>query len=99
MPESRQITFSYQELAEILIRQQGVREGLWGVYVELGIGGANISLGPGMEAVPTAVVPLQRIGIQKFDTEVPGLTVDAAKVNPDTGASLQADGEKNTEKA
>jgi hypothetical protein len=84
MAEPRQITFAYQELAEILIRQQDIHEGLWAVFVEFGIGGANISPGPGADAVPAAIVPIQRMGIQKFDDEVPGLTVDAAKVNPAT---------------
>ena len=32
--------------------------------------------------VPTAIVPIQRVGIQRFDVEVEGLTVDAAEVNP-----------------
>ncbi len=81
MPETRQITFSYQELAEILIKQQDVHEGLWGVYFELGIGAGNAP-SPDGNLVPTAAVLLQRVGIQKFDQEVQGLTVDAAVVNP-----------------
>jgi hypothetical protein len=82
MPESRQITFAYRELAEILVRQQGIHDGLWGVFVELGIGGMNLSPTPDADAIPAAIVPLQRIGIQRFDEEVKGLTVDAAVVNP-----------------
>jgi len=82
MAESRQIAFPYKRLAEILIKEQGIHEGLWGVYAELGIGGANVSPAPGASAVPAAIVPLQRIGIQRFDEEVEGLTVDAAVVNP-----------------
>jgi len=92
MPDSRQITFSYQELAELLVRQQDIHEGLWGIFVELGIGGANISSTPHADAVPAAVVPLQRIGIQKFDTKVPGLTVDAAEVNPASTADTESGG-------
>jgi hypothetical protein len=84
MAEPKQITFAYQELAEILIRQQDIHEGLWAIFVEFGIGAANVSPGPGAEALPTAIVPIRRIGIQKLDDEVPGLTVDAAKVNPAT---------------
>lgn len=81
MPETRQITFTYEELAEILVKQQGIHEGLWGVYFELGIGGGNVP-SPDGNFVPAAVVPLQRMGIQKFDEETKGLTVDAAVVNP-----------------
>jgi hypothetical protein len=82
MAEPRQITFSYQEVAELLVRHQDIHEGLWGVYFELGLGAANINPAPDANAVPTALVPLQRMGIQKFDEEVKGLTVDAAAVNP-----------------
>lgn len=81
MPETRQVTFTYQELAEILVKQQGFHEGLWGVYFELGIGGGNVP-GPDGDFVPAAVVPMQRMGIQKFDEEIQGLTVDAAVLNP-----------------
>jgi hypothetical protein len=81
MPEARQITFTYEELAEILVKQQGIHEGLWGVYYELGIGAGNLPA-PDGNFIPAALVPLQRMGIQKFDEEVKGLTVDAAKVNP-----------------
>jgi len=87
MAEPRQITFSYEELASILIKDQAIHEGLWGIYVEFGIGGANISPAEGIDVVPAAIVPLQRIGLQKFDDTVPGLTVDAAEVNPAPTAS------------
>ena len=82
MAEPRQIAFPYQQLAEILVKQQDIHEGLWGIYIELGIGGANVSPAPGASVVPAAIVPLQRMGIQRFDEEVEGLTVDAAVVNP-----------------
>jgi hypothetical protein len=81
MPEARQIIFSYQELAEALVKQQDIREGLWGLYVEFNITAANIT-GPEGIFIPAAIVPVQRLGIQRFDAEVEGLTVDAAVVNP-----------------
>lgn len=86
MPEIGQFTYSYQELAEILIKQQGIHEGLWGFYFELGIG-AGTTAGPDGNFVPMAVIPLQRVGIQKFDQEAKGLTVDAAVVNPASGSA------------
>ncbi len=86
MPEARQIVFSYQEVAEILVKQQGIHEGLWGVYFELGITGANVNSAPGGDLVPAAIVPLARMGLQRFDEEAPGLTVDAAVVNPASSA-------------
>lgn len=80
MAEAKQITFSYKELAEILVKQQGIHEGLWGVFLRFGIRGANIGHTP-EELLPAAVVPVIEIGIQKFD-EPSRLTVDAAVVNP-----------------
>ncbi len=83
MAEPRQITFSYRELAEILVKQQGIHEGLWGVYAEFAIAATYAEGPPGTESpLPAAVVPLQRVGIQRFDQELTGLTVDAAVVNP-----------------
>ena len=84
MPEARQIVFSYQEIAEALIKQQGIHEGLWGIYAEFGIAAANVNNAPGAGLVPAAIVPLARMGIQKYEEEAPGLTVDAAVVNPAT---------------
>ena len=83
MAEPRQISFSYEEVAKLLIKQQKIHEGLWGVYFELGLGGGNVPT-PDAKSIPAAVVLLQRVGIQRFDQEVEGLTVDAAKVNPAT---------------
>lgn len=81
MPEARQIIFSYRELAEALVKQQGIHEGLWGLYVEFAIAAANAN-GPEGNIVPTAIVPVQRMGIQRYDQEIEDFTVDAAEVNP-----------------
>jgi hypothetical protein len=84
MPETNQITFSHQEIAEALIKKGDLHEGLWGIYIEFGIGAANIGQGPDSEEiniVPAAIVPVLKIGIQRFPKSN-NLTVDAAKVNP-----------------
>jgi hypothetical protein len=75
------IPFTYQELAEILIKHQDIHEGLWGIYVEFGIGATNIGQAPD-ELLPAAVVPIVKLGLQRF-TEPNNLTADAAKVNPE----------------
>lgn len=78
MPEAKQITFTYQEVAEMMIERLGVSEGLWGVYINFGIQGANI--GPNSSDLkPSAIVPVLEIGLQRFE-EPSNLTVDAAKV-------------------
>jgi len=83
MGEPEIFAMSYQEIAEALVKQQGIHEGIWGIYVEFGIGAANIKHpeDPKGMVVPAAIVPAVKMGIQKFKEEN-SLTVDAAKVNP-----------------
>lgn len=80
MAEDQQIyTFTYKEVAEALVKEKGIREGLWGVYIKFGISGTNI--GPNVNDMrPAAIVPILEIGIQKFKEES-NLTVDAAIIN------------------
>ncbi len=73
-------SFTHQELAEILIKHKDIHEGLWGIYVEFGIGATNIGQGPD-DLLPAAVVPILKLGLQRF-SEPNNLTADAAKVNP-----------------
>lgn len=93
MGEVKTYTFDHREVAEALIKKENVHEGLWGIYVEFGIAGANVAFGIGSgrpsvsvmpdddNIVPAAVVPVLKLGIQRF--EKPNrLTVDAAQVNP-----------------
>ena len=82
MAEVKNYLFTYKEVAEALIKKQGIHEGLWGIYMEFGIGAANIPTDPsGQALLPAAIVPVAKIGIQRFDKASP-LTVDAAEVNP-----------------
>lgn len=83
MAEQKQIVFTHREVAEALVRYYGLKEGLWGLYIELGIGGANIGMNPASpeEVVPAAIVPIVKLGIQRFD-QPNSLTADAAQVKP-----------------
>jgi hypothetical protein len=91
MPETKQITFAHKEIAEALVRLKDIHEGLWGVYLEFGIAGANVVNSADNTLTPAAVVPVLKIGIQRFP-ESNSLTVDAAEVNPLAGeaSSLSA---------
>jgi len=82
MAEPERWIFSYPEIAEALVKKQGIHEGIWGISVEFGISATNIG-GPGDEdpILPAAIVPIVKMGLQKFKKEN-SLTVDAAKVNP-----------------
>lgn len=80
MAEARTYVFKYQEIAEELVKRAGVHEGYWGIYMEFGIQGANIGRTED-EWLPTAIVPVLKVGIQRFDKPNP-LTVDASEINP-----------------
>jgi len=79
MAEASQIIFDFKEVAEALVKKQGLREGIWGLYVKFGIKAANIG-GDESDLRPAAIIPILELGLQKFDTHN-NLTVDAAKVN------------------
>jgi len=81
MPETKQIAFSHREVAEALIRYNDLHEGLWGIYIEFGLGAANVGPEQGGDVFPTALVPVKKIGLQRFE-EPSNLAVDAAEVNP-----------------
>lgn len=80
MPEVSQYTFSLREITEILVKQQGLHEGIWGLYVRFGLGASNVGESAA-QIQPAAIVPIVEIGLQKFDKET-NISVDAAKINP-----------------
>lgn len=74
------IAFSFEEIAEALIKKQGIHQGFWGLYVEFGIGAMNA--GPTSDELkPTAMVPIMALGLQTFEVKT-NLSVDASVVNP-----------------
>lgn len=76
MPETTQHVFSHKEVVEALIEKLGIKEGIWGLYVEFGIVGANIGPDPD-NILPTAVVPLVKLGLQRMP-EISSISVDAS---------------------
>jgi hypothetical protein len=80
MAEASQITFSFQEVAEALVKKQDLHEGIWSLSVNFGLQATNI--GPNeSDLKPAAILGILFIGLQRMDKET-NLTVDAAKVNP-----------------
>lgn len=75
-----QLVFGFTDIAEMLVKRENIHEGYWGIFVRFGLGAANTP-GPKGGLVPTAVVPIIELGIQRF-IEPNDLTVDAAEVNP-----------------
>ena len=88
MPEKSQFIYSFKELAELLVKDQGIHDGYWGLFVRFGIAAANA--GPsGAELKPTAIVPIVELGLQRFE-ELNNLSVDSAEVNPKKSSAKAA---------
>jgi hypothetical protein len=80
MAEVNQVTFKIRELTEVLIRHLELKDGYWVLYVEFGIGGANISPNEDLsESLPAAIVPIQKVGLRRVDELTP-MAVDAASI-------------------
>ena len=80
MAEATQIVFTYRELVTAMVKEQGIHEGIWALYVHFGLQAQNF--GPTLaDIVPTAVLPILHMGLQKADKES-NIAVDASKVNP-----------------
>jgi hypothetical protein len=94
MPEASQIKFSYKELAEILVKQQGIHEGYWSIYMRFGLNAVNVSLNEGA-FFPSAVIPVIEVGINR-DPELMPLGVDAAEVNPAPETTKHSSKKKKT---
>lgn len=80
MAEAVNFLFDYKEVAEALIKKQGLHEGHWGIGIEFGFGAQNVRV-PNGDFAPAAIIPVQKIGLNRWD-EPNNMTVDAALVNP-----------------
>ena len=81
MANITQILFNFQEVAVLFLQKQDIHEGHWGLYLEFGFQGTNLTLPPAGNLCPAAVTYVTKIGIQRFP-ESNSLTVDAAAINP-----------------
>ncbi|MBC7767617.1 MAG: hypothetical protein H7124_02415 [Phycisphaerales bacterium] len=83
MPEVTQYTVSHREVLELIVKNLNIHEGKWMLVVNFGFTAANIGSGP-EDALPTALVQVQKLVIQQATPDAPSaLVVDAAEVNPD----------------
>ncbi len=88
MAETSQIVFTFKEVVEALIKQHGVHDGIWSIFVRFGIKAANVGSSEA-DAIPTAIIPLVEIGLQKGESEN-NISVDASRVNPRSRPTLGA---------
>lgn len=86
MPKATKYVFDLDDLTKVLIREAGLAEGKWRLYVEFGLGVSHFASSTANDEVaPGVVAVLKQVGIVEADEVVPGLTVDAA-----TGESILA---------
>jgi hypothetical protein len=83
MAEPNQIAFNFKEVAECLVKKQGITQGIWGIYFRFGLQATNMGPSPS-DLHPAAIAVVLEIGLQKMEEES-NLAVDAAKVNPKPG--------------
>jgi hypothetical protein len=78
------ISLSHRDLTTLLIKENGIHEGNWGIHLELGLAGGMFPILASGEAIslcPGGIIAVKKIGIHRFAEPHP-LTVDAAVVNP-----------------
>jgi hypothetical protein len=86
MPEANQYVFTHKELVEMMIKKTGLHEGKWILQATFTFAAINGGPSPD-QLIPTAIVGLQSVGLQKaLPGAPPSLTVDAAEANPPEGA-------------
>ena len=90
MATPKQFSFTFQELATILSKEAGVREGHWGIHVQFGLKATNIGASD-KDLRPAAVIPIIEIGLQRFESPN-NMTVDAAELSANKAASPRSRG-------
>ncbi len=74
--------FTHKEVVELMIKKQGIHEGIWGISLRFGMKATNFGSSPDAnDLFPTVMIPVMEIGLHRFD-RVTNLSVDAAIVNP-----------------
>lgn len=82
MAEPTQFAFNHKELVELMIKKQGIHEGIWSLSLRFGLQATNFGTNPdGSDILPVAMIPVIEIGIQRGE-KLNNISVDAAQVNP-----------------
>ena len=82
MPEVSQIKYGLKEITALMLRDQGIREGLWMIWTRFSFGAANVAPPedqPGGAVGPAGIAVLAEVGIQRVEEPGP-LSVDASEV-------------------
>jgi hypothetical protein len=82
MPEVGQIKYDLREITALMLRDQGIRSGLWMIWTRFAQGATNIAPPkdePGAPAGPGTISVLVEVGIQRVKEPGP-LSVDASEL-------------------
>jgi hypothetical protein len=83
MVDVTQYNFSYEEIVTALVRHLDLNEGLWTLNARFATEAKNLHTnGDNSKFSPGLMVVVQHLSLMKVAKSIPGLTVDAAKVNP-----------------
>ena len=81
MDNATQYQYELLDVAKLLLRKQGIKEGLWTIGVNFGVG--TFAAGPTPEAVrPSMIVSVDKVILTRTDAPSP-LTLDAATISKD----------------
>lgn len=81
-------TYELRQITELLVKQNGLHEGVYDLAVEFNIGVGPVTVGSSA-AIPGVALGVKRIGL--IQTTIHGeSTVDAAEVNPAPKSKKQA---------
>ncbi|MDE2157029.1 MAG: hypothetical protein KGJ32_14250 [Xanthomonadaceae bacterium] len=83
MAEPAAYNFDPKEIMTALLKHQGIHQGIWMFGVNFGIGVSNIGKTPDdPEMRPGFVCQVMSVSLTSAPAQVPGLTFDAAELNP-----------------
>lgn len=86
MAEVSQYTFNLKDVAEALVKKQGIHDGLWALSVDF-MFAAGLAGPVPSEIRPAAIAQIASVSLVRANDaegESKGFTVDAAEVNPAT---------------
>lgn len=83
MVDISQYNFSYEDVVTALIKHLDINDGLWALNLNFKFEAKNFRKETNSPTVSPGFYGLiQHVGISRVTKSIPGLTVDAAKVNP-----------------
>lgn len=89
MASATQFEVSMEDIATALVRHLGIHEGLWTVGANFHFTAKNLGIGTdGKQMRPGFLGLIKNINLVRVTEAVPGLSVDAAQVNPNMAITL-----------